>query len=167
MGQGKRTGNGGVGWRHRGPSRGPIRTGGPQFFTALRLLILKAAACAADRTGVKAALIVQKRAQSLKPWPTSKAVLGTFMLGLFLFLHVLAASEVLHQELHRHDCDHPEETCVVTLLSQGLLESPVAEVPIPLVSTFETFVSHTVETFVGFPISRLLPGRAPPAGLLA
>jgi hypothetical protein len=99
--------------------------------------------------------------------PTAKAVSGAFLLGLFVLIHVLAASPDAHHELHEHDCHHAEESCVVTMLSHGLIEPPVAEIPLPLVSTFETFVSHPVETFVGFPISRLLPGRAPPAGLLA
>ncbi len=163
MGQGNGPGNGGVG-----------RTGGSDLgsaldkvFTASRLLFLKAVACAADRTGVKAAPNVQNRVNSWKQWMSPKAMAGGFMLALFVFLHVLAASSALHRDFHEHDCHHSEESCVVTMLSHGLIEPPVAEIPLPLVSTFETFVSHTVETFVGFPISRLLPGRAPPAGLLA
>lgn len=89
------------------------------------------------------------------------------MLGIFVFLHVLAASEVLHQRLHHHDACHPEESCVVTMLAHGLVEPPVAEVPLPLVSTYESFVSQTVEMFVGFPVARLLPARAPPVGFVA
>lgn len=84
------------------------------------------------------------------------------MLGLFLLLHVLAASPVLHQDLHHHDCDHPEEQCPVTTLAHGWIDAPAAEMPLPLVSAFAISVVEIDTVFVGFPVSRLLPGRAPP-----
>jgi len=128
---------------------------------------LKAVACPADGFDVKTALFVQTRPDIQQRWLSPKTAMGAVLLGLFLFLHVLAASETLHHDFHRHDCDHPEQTCVVTTMAHGQVEMPSADVPLPLVSSVVTIVATEKESFVGFPISRLLPGRAPPVGLLA
>lgn len=85
------------------------------------------------------------------------------MLFLFLCLHALAASEVLHRDFHEHGhCHHTEETCVVSVLAHGGVEPPLAEVPLPRISTVETFVTTQEIVFVGYPVDRLRSGRAPP-----
>jgi hypothetical protein len=137
------------------------------FHAARRLLILKSVACPADGSGVDASLSVQNRRNSSREWLAPKTVIGVFLLGIFVFLHVLAASEALHQRFHHHDDCDPEGSCVVTMLAHGLVEPSVADVSLPLITTCETHVSQTVEMFVGFPVSRLLPARAPPALVLA
>ncbi|MHB8522115.1 MAG: hypothetical protein ACYDH9_15325 [Limisphaerales bacterium] len=89
--------------------------------------------------------------------------LAGLLIGLFIFVQVLAVSSPLHGFFHR-DAAAATHACVVTLLAHGhvLLPFCAIQVPPPAFS-ITPFAATPVPTVVSSDY-RLLPGRAPPVG---
>jgi hypothetical protein len=83
------------------------------------------------------------------------------LLLLFLFLQAQVVFETLHRAFH-HDCGHAEHSCVVTQLAQGQVDSAPEAPLLAGCAEVVSFVLPVEESFAGFPLSNLLPGRAPP-----
>ena len=92
---------------------------------------------------------------------TAKSGAAALCLGIYLLLQLMAAVPAFHAWVHP-DANDPAHNCAVTLLTNGEVHSPAAEVtvvsrPPPLV--FQAPLRDVA--FVSADI-RLLPGRDPP-----
>jgi len=97
--------------------------------------------------------------------PRCKTGIAALMLGLFLSLHALAASDFLHQELcsDAHAADHH---CAVSVFAQGQIEAPahfnhVVEPPAAILEPLLPSLPPAA-----CPDHLEPPGRAPPAVIL-
>ena len=92
----------------------------------------------------------------------SRRMMAVLCLALFLPLQLVAASTLLHEMLHA-DAAAPGHHCVVTLIAQGQVDSPVAG---PLVVAAITALCLLLAPLAAAPFVstdlRLAPGRAPP-----
>ena len=91
---------------------------------------------------------------------------AALMLGLWLALLGLAASEKLHQCLH-DDAAQPEHDCLVSALAKGTaLDVPQPEIAIQFVPQVRILATAEQQPFLQRIDLRLLPGRAPPASIV-
>lgn len=95
--------------------------------------------------------------------PHGRIVVVILMLGLWLGLVGLSASEQLHRLVHS-DSHHVDHECLLTLFAKGHI-TPAA---VPLTLVAPVFESKTLSPLASrdFPCTadiRLAPGRAPPA----
>ena len=92
----------------------------------------------------------------------TKPAVAALMLGLWLALLGLSASEKLHHCLHA-DAAHPEHDCLVTALAKGTaLDVPQPEIvvqPAPEVRLLAATEQRPIFSRIDL---RLVPGRAPP-----
>lgn len=88
------------------------------------------------------------------------------MLGLWLAVLGLAASQKLHQCLHA-DASHPEHECLVSALAKGtLVDLPVSAPTVQAAALGEVFLPTLICVISGQIDLRLAPGRAPPASIV-
>ena len=92
---------------------------------------------------------------------TARSV-AVMLLGLWLFVALLAAVPQLHRALHA-DSDSPTHHCVVEKLTGGgLIYGPVADVHVdPVREAFASLPAHDIPIF-SFDL-RLAPSRGPPS----
>lgn len=99
---------------------------------------------------------------AIAPRVQRKVFAVALMLGLYLTLHLLAASDALHHCVHEdsHAADHQ---CVIKLVADGqLLVAPVPQLELQPNLVFSAPSERPLVIVVG--AERLLPpGRAPPA----
>lgn len=95
-----------------------------------------------------------------------KPVAALWMLGLWLALLTLSASERLHHFLH-DQAAHPEHNCLVTGFANGsIADVPVIAVVPAAVELISEKVSAEPARFLERSDLRLAPGRAPPVFLV-
>jgi hypothetical protein len=91
-----------------------------------------------------------------------KSFVAILLMGLVLFMAVLASSETLHKLIH-HDADEADHQCAVTLFAHGHVESAVCDIPIVTPTVWVETVPFAEFSVFSTAIENLPPGRAPPA----
>jgi hypothetical protein len=92
----------------------------------------------------------------------SKSLVAALLVGMVLFVAVLASSESLHKLIHS-DADEASHQCAVTLFAHGHVESVVCDVPVVLPATFVETTPIAVFSIFSPALEDLPHGRAPPA----